>query len=78
VPILAALNSSEDRVSYVELTRTHVALVIASQGLLILGASQQHHVSCFVKFVDCIFERGLVAFLGVGSYLRTIVVDVHR
>jgi hypothetical protein len=36
--ILAALNSSEDHVSNVELARTYVALIVASQGLLVLGA----------------------------------------
>jgi hypothetical protein len=36
--ILAALNSSEDHVSNVELARTYVALIVASQGLFVLGA----------------------------------------
>jgi hypothetical protein len=37
VPVLAALNSSEDQVPDLELASAHVALVVASQGLLILG-----------------------------------------
>jgi hypothetical protein len=37
VSILAALNLSEDQVSDMELARVHVALVVASQSLLILA-----------------------------------------
>jgi hypothetical protein len=39
VPVLAALNSSEDQVFNMELARMHVALVIASQSLLVVGAT---------------------------------------
>jgi hypothetical protein len=35
VPVLATLNSSEDQVSDVELVWAHIALVVASQGLLV-------------------------------------------
>jgi hypothetical protein len=38
--VLAALNSLEHKVSDVELAGAHVALVVASQGLLVLGTAQ--------------------------------------
>jgi hypothetical protein len=38
VSILAALNSSEDQISDMELARTHIALVVVSQSLLVLGS----------------------------------------
>jgi hypothetical protein len=37
VSVLAAMNSSEDQVSDVELARAHVALMVASYILLVLG-----------------------------------------
>jgi hypothetical protein len=77
VPVLVALNPSEDQVFDVELARTHIAFVITSQGLLVLGAALQRHVPCLVELVDHILERGLVAFLGVGPYSWAVVVDVR-
>jgi hypothetical protein len=40
VLVLAALNASEYKVSDVELAGAHVALVVVSQGLLVLGVAQ--------------------------------------
>jgi hypothetical protein len=40
MPVLAALDSSEHEIPSVELAGVHVALVVASQGLLVLGTSQ--------------------------------------
>jgi hypothetical protein len=56
VPILAALNSSEHKISDMELVGANVALVVAPQGLLVLDASQQRYVAHLVELVDCILS----------------------
>jgi ASC-1-like (ASCH) protein len=51
--------------------------VVASQGLLVLGATQQHHITRLVESVDHIDKCDMVAFLGVGLYLWTAIIDVR-
>jgi hypothetical protein len=77
VHVLAALNLSEHEISDMELAGAHVALVVALQGLLVLGASQQRYITCPVELIDRILERDLVSFLGVGPYSWAAVVDVR-
>jgi hypothetical protein len=77
VLVLAALNSSEYKISDVELAGAYVVFVVELQGLLVLGASQQRYVACLVELVNRVLKRDLVSFLGVSPYSQTTVVDVH-
>jgi hypothetical protein len=76
VLVLVALNSSEYKISDVELAGAHIALMVAPQGLLVLGASQQRYIARLVDLVDHVLECDLVAFVNVGLYSWTAVVNV--
>jgi hypothetical protein len=77
VLVLAVLNSLEYKVSDVELTRADVALMVAPQGLLVLGAAQQCCIPHLDELVGRVLKCNLVSFLGAGPYSRTVVVDVR-
>jgi hypothetical protein len=77
MPVLAALNSSEHKISNMELAEAHIVFVVAPQGLLVLGASQQRYVMRLIELIDRVLGRDFISFLSVSPYSRAAIVDVR-
>ena len=76
MPVLRGLYLSEHEVADAESSAFDVSVMVAPQGLLILGRVEKCDVASLVELVDCIFERRLVPLFVVGLDPWGIVLEV--